>query len=51
MKIEFLIINILIFITGFLLGKVLEKRKCQKKITQILDEAVNEIYKVREVDQ
>jgi len=35
MKLEFLIINVLIFISAFLLGIILEKRRCQKKVNKI----------------
>ncbi len=49
MKLEFLIILIIriifcvfVLIMGFLLGIILEKRKCQKKIADILDEAIRE---------
>ena len=48
MELAFLV---LVFITGFLLGKILEKRRCQKKITQILDDAIKGMYKIRKVDK
>jgi len=48
-KLEFLIIliiriifGIFIFISGFLIGTILGKDKCQKKIAKILDEAIKE---------
>lgn len=48
MKLEFLIINILIFIVGFLLGKILEKWRYQEKVNKLFDESIKEINRIRD---
>lgn len=48
MKLEFLIINILIFIVGFLLGKILEKWRYQEKINKLFNESIKEINRIRD---
>lgn len=54
MKIEFLIILIIriifgvfIFIIGFLLGTILEKRRYQKKVAEFFDEVIDEMNRIR----